>query len=140
MKTHQLIYTAILLCLLTTFSVQAQNPDSTTLLWSSSKATNQFDQKQKDHVSAFRTIPGQAVEWIQKDGESTYRYAITGKEGQWSSVDSDGTIKYLIALSNVTGEVILTRQNGVITIRLRTSTNGSFDLDYVFDVTSVEQQ
>jgi hypothetical protein len=130
-------YLFALLSFYLSFACCGQSMETDSLMWSASKATSQIDNSEIIYTCRFKTTPGLSVDWIQSDGASVYHYTVTGIEGNWNNLSTDGSITYRVALKEVSGDITFSKTGEQTKIHLQTGSNGAVELDLVFEISSV---
>lgn len=132
-----LLYTILFLGV--SMTAYSQNIQQDNLQWNSVKASDNLNHGDILYSCSFRTNADQSVDWVQS-GRS-YHYTVTSTSGTWLSVANDGEITYQVSAGGgLTGSFTFSRSNGVITIHLKTRTNGVTDLDMEFSISDVQAQ
>jgi len=129
----------IMLVVLATARLQAQNIQQSELLWKSDQITNLQNNEVLPISSSLKSHGQTSIEWIQRDGAKVYTYNVTSVSGTWADVTSTGQITSTIAIGETTGTFVFSRQADGITVTMRLEHAGSITSHFKFNITSIEQ-
>src|SRR5882762_399388 len=74
----------LLLIMLSATLCFSQNIASSNLVWEADQVTDTQTQKTNAYKAKFKTNKSTSIEWIQKNGEKSSVYTVTGTEGSWT--------------------------------------------------------
>jgi hypothetical protein len=80
------------------------------------------------------------VEWIQKKGQLNTQYEVTGIEGNWVDLSTQGSITYLLSRNGKLVRMIMERNPSGIFITMYFSVQGQLTAQQKFHVQSVQPE
>jgi len=114
-----------------------QNIASANLHWTSDQTTNLRSQETTQYVSSFITRGTSSVNWIQKNGQVNTSYSVTGTDGSWTDIETNGSFIYYLSRDGKGGRLTVERDAGGFFITLDFSESGQHSIKQKFRVTSV---
>jgi hypothetical protein len=120
-----------------TLATQAQNAQTDTLTWSSQRSIELESSTPVQQHASVVIYGSSRIDWIQHNVNRTYRYKVTGTEGSWPQVTTDGQITYFIQYGNITGTVVCRRQQGIASIEFTLTKASQVIQRLHFDIESV---
>jgi len=136
MKNKILSFT--FLCLAHFCNAQVLSLFSDAFLWESNVLHNTTNRETLNHFSRFTTA-GDSIVWQQLNGASTYVFRILSYEGEWSDLNSDGSVAFLVKKGSLHGRLTFLRQNGRVTVSMEFMKGVVNVMPYVFTVSSVNK-
>jgi len=125
----------VLISVATSYS---QNIATSNLTWQASEATDLQTQKVMTYEATFKTNGTQVVEWIQKDGERTSTYTVTGTEGTWPDISATGMFTYLLTRNGKASRMAFERSEGGLFVTLDFTQPGGPAIKQRFRIQSVQ--
>lgn len=117
-----------------------QDISATSLRWTCTQTTDLRTQASAAYNCVFITEGAQRVTWLQRNGQVSTAYTVTGTEGSWVNVSSNGSFTYLVSRDGKTGRLILQRSDNEITILVDFSESGQHNIKQSFRVSEVAAQ
>lgn len=118
----------------------AQNIKSNKLSWLADSSVDVQTATTTKYAAEFITNGIQTVQWVQKKGEKTATYTVTGTEGEWLNVLEDGTFKYFLERNGNTCTLILKKVGVEKTITLEFIKPGESPYVLSFHIQSVTKK
>jgi hypothetical protein len=116
----------------------AQSIHSGELHWNVEQL-NDVNAGQSSVFNCLFTSSPTAINWIQNEGEYTTSFPINSVSGTWSDVQGDGSVTFYVTFQDKTGEVTFSRENGLVTIRMKFMEQERNTTPYVFEVSTITQ-
>lgn len=144
MKTHTPSFKgnhlATLLLLMFATTCFSQNITTSNLVWEADQVTDLQKQTTTKYIAKFKTNETQSVEWIQRKGQMSTRYEVTGTEGSWVDISKPGSITYLLARNGKSAKMTLEKNSSGIFVTLDFSVPGEFTSIQKFHVQSIQPE
>jgi hypothetical protein len=133
------IITSIVI-LLSAMSIQAQqlNPMTDTLVWTYTQLKNLRNQESVSADGAFRVNQNSSIDWVQKNGEVTFTFNITGRTGNWTNAEANGSITYAVTYEASNGTIKVSRTAEGVTIEMDIDNPSRPNTQYNFTITTVQ--
>jgi hypothetical protein len=131
-------FTFLIFFVATSPYLMAQDIASASLRWTCNQTTNLRDGSTSSYSCAFITRGTDRITWLQRNNEAATDYTITGTEGAWSDVKSNGTFAYLISRDGKAGRMTVRRTAEGITITLDFSSQGEMAIKRQFSVSEIQ--
>jgi hypothetical protein len=118
----------------------SQNIKTSKLIWQIDQVINLQNQTSSAYHAIFKTNADQSVEWIQKKGQLNTQYEVTGIEGNWVDLSTQGSITYLLSRNGKPVRMIMERNPSGIFITMYFSVQGQLTAQQKFHVQSVQPE
>jgi hypothetical protein len=115
----------------------AQDLSTATLVWEADQVTDLQTQTTLPFSCQFKTHGLQAADWIQKNGARVSTYAVTGTEGTWADIGTNGSFTYLLSKNGNGGKMTIDKSTAGTFITLDFSKTGEYVFQQRFRVTTV---
>lgn len=137
-----MIYRLIILIFFVALSpcLRAQDIASASLRWTCNQTTNLRDGSTSSYSCSFITRGTDGIAWMQRSGQVTTNYAVTGTEGYWSDISNEGQFVYLLSRDGKPGRMVVQRTASGVTITLDFSESGPHHIKQQFRVSEVASQ
>lgn len=127
----------IAVILFTGYSIHAQDLSKSKIQWNSNKFIDLLSNDIINKSVQFITYDNTKIEWIQKNGSIVYSFKIISINGNWSDVNTNGSISFGVAFDGITGSFSFSRIDDVIKIRLDLK-GGAGDIKNEYTITNAE--
>lgn len=114
----------------------SQNPVTSELKWTVSKTIDQLTNEEVVQAGVFISR-GDTIDWVQSEGARTYTFIVTGTEGSWEDVGSNGQITFQIKRGGVTGSIWFRRETELLSIEMKLMKDGQVTRSLKFITESV---
>lgn len=124
---------SLLIIFLLVFGMSAycQNPMLDSVQWSATGFTDNLASVSVNKACQFNSYGATGIDWIQKNGSYVTSFQVTGLQGQWTDLTTDGTVTYTVSGSGVSGTITITLASQKVTINLKVSgDSGAIDNTY----------
>jgi len=116
-----------------------QNIAAVNLEWAADHTTDLRTDASASFSCTFITNGTEGVTWLQKNGEISTAFSVTGTEGTWTNVASQGTFTYQLTRDGKSGFMTVEKNGEGTFITLDFSESGAFAIKRRFRIASVTE-
>ncbi|MFZ6011190.1 MAG: hypothetical protein ACOYXT_12660 [Bacteroidota bacterium] len=127
---------ALIITAFAAWSADAQDIKTSSLNWTAGELTDLKTGKTKAYSGVFETSSEQSVVWKQKAATTTFQ--VTGMEGSWTDVKTDGKVIFQVDSEGITGTLTLERSSSGTFVTLDLDLGSGSTMKHRYRIEKVE--